>query len=103
MNKQEHLLVVFSEEIGELAIELMSLQKQVHKALRFGIHEQRDLPTSNFERIESEWQDLIAAMDKLKSVDICLTPDLDAIRKKHNKIDEYCDYAIELGVLYDAE
>ena len=99
MNKQEHLLVVFSEELNELATELLSLQKQVHKALRFGIDEQRDLPTSNRERIENEWNDLLGSIRKLHSVNINLKPDLEAINKKMEKIDIYIDYGISLGTV----
>lgn len=101
MNKQEHILVAFSEELGELATEILSLQKQVHKALRFGIDEQRDLPTSNRERIESEWQDLLGSIVQLRIVGIELKPDMEAISAKIDKIDRYCDYAKELGVLHD--
>lgn len=99
MNEQEHLLVVFHEELGELAIELLSLQKQVSKALRFGIDEQRDLPTSNRERIEAEWNDLLGSIQKLRKAGIDLKPDLEAIEAKMSKIDNYCSYARELGAI----
>lgn len=99
MNKQEHLMTVFAEELGEVAVELLDLQKQIFKALRFGIDEQRDLPTSNRERIEAEWQDLLGAMEKLRDVGIELKPDMDAINAKMNKIDKYCGYAKRLGTL----
>lgn len=99
MNRQEHLLVVFAEELGEVATELLSLQKQVSKALRFGIDEQRDLVTSNRERIQAEWQDLIGTMEKLAEVGINLIPDSTAISAKIEKVEKYCRYAETLGVL----
>lgn len=99
MNKQEHLMTVFAEELGELATEILDLQKQVFKALRFGIDEQRDLPTSNRERIQSEWNDLLGCIDKLKEVGIELYPDAEAIEAKKTKIDKYCQYAKEQGTL----
>jgi len=99
MNKDEHLMVVFQEELGELAMELLSLQQQVSKALRFGLHEQRDLPTTNKERIESEWNDLLGSMKKLQAHGISLKPDLAAIDKKMAKIEKYCDYAEQLGTI----
>lgn len=100
MNKQEHFLTVFAEELGELATELLELQKQIFKAQRFGIDEQRDLPTTNRQRIEAEWSDLLGSMVKLKSVGINLMPDLDAIALKVAKIDQYTVYAEQLGTVY---
>jgi len=99
MNKQEHLMTVFAEELGEVAIELLDLQKQIFKAQRFGIDEQRDLPTTNRERIEAEWQDLLGSMEKLRDVGINLSPDLDAISQKMRKIDKYLGYAMTLGTV----
>jgi hypothetical protein len=39
MNKQEHLMTIFVEELGEVAIELLKLQQYFFKAQRFGIDE----------------------------------------------------------------
>lgn len=101
MNKQEHLLATFAEELGELSVELLVFQKHVSKALRFGIDEQRDLPTSNRERIQAEWQDLLGSLEKLKTVGVNLYPDTEAIQTKMSKIDWHCSYARSLGVLED--
>lgn len=101
MDTQEHLLVTFAEELGEVAVELLVLQKQLCKALRFGIDEQRDLPTSNRERIESEWQDLLGSVEKLRAHGINLTPDVRAIVAKMKKIDKYCEYARSEGTITD--
>jgi len=101
MTKQEHLMTVFAEELGEVAIELLELQKQIFKAQRFGIDEQRDLPTSNRERIEAEWQDLLGSVEKLREVGINLTPDIQAITAKMSKVDKYCQYARGLGTIDD--
>lgn len=99
MNKQEHLMTVFAEELGEVAMELLELQKQIFKAQRFGIDEQRDLPTSNRERIEAEWQDLLGSVEKLRDVGICLQPDIAAIAAKMAKVERYCEYAKSLGTI----
>jgi len=99
MNKQEHLMTVFAEELGEVAMELLELQKQIFKAQRFGIDEQRDIPTSNRERIEAEWQDLLGSVEKLREVGIYLQPDIAAIAAKMEKVERYCDYAKSLGAL----
>lgn len=102
MDQQEHALTVFAEEIGELATEFLSLQKNVLKALRFGIDEQRDLPTSNRERIEAEWQDLLGSMEHMRKHGISIKPNADAIQAKLDKIGRYCGYAETLGVLTPA-
>lgn len=99
MNKQEHLLVVFEEELIELSMEMLSLAQQVSKALRFGIDEQRDLPTSNRERINAEWNDLLGSVEKLRSVGIDLKTDAAAINRKVEKIDKYCRYAEQVGTI----
>ena len=97
MTEQQNALVVFKEELGELAIEILTLQQQVSKALRFGIDEQRDLPTSNRERIEAEWNDLLGSMKFLAKAGIDLSPDLEAVQRKVNKISKYTEYSKELG------
>ena len=92
-------MMVFAEELGELAVELLDLQKQIFKAQRFGIDEQRDLPTTNRKKIEAEWQDVLGSMEKLRDVGINLSPDLDAISQKMRKIDKYLGYAMTLGTV----
>ena len=99
MTESEHLLTTFAEELGELSVELLELPKNVLEALRFGIDEQRDLPTSNRERIQNEWQDLLGSIVKLKTVGIDSKPDMDAINAKVSKIDKYSDYARSLGAI----
>jgi hypothetical protein len=103
MNEQQNALKVFSEELGELAIEILELQKQVSKAMRFGIDEQRDLPTSNRERIEAEWNDLLGSMQNLQKHGIDLTPNVEAIIQKLGKIDKYTTYSKALGTVIDSE
>lgn len=99
MNEQQNALKVFEEELGELAIEILKLQQHVSKAIRFGIDEQRDLPTSNRERIEGEWNDLLGSLQHLHRSGISLTPDITAIRKKMSKIEVYTDYSKQMGAV----
>lgn len=103
MNEEQNALKIFEEELGEVAIELqktavsiLELQQQVSKAIRFGIDEQRDLPTSNRERIEAEWNDLLGSLEYLSQLGINLNPNLDAITKKIAKIEKYTEYSKEL-------
>ena len=99
MNEQQNALVVFKEELGELAIEILNLQQQVSKALRFGIDEQRDLPTSNRERIEAEWNDLLGSLEFLRKNGIDLRPNMAAVLRKMEKVDTYTKYSKELGTV----
>jgi len=99
MNEYQNALKVFEEELGEIAIELLLLQQNVSKAIRFGIDEQRDLPTSNKERIELEWNDLLGSLENLRRVGIDLKPNVEMIDKKMSKISKYTDYSKKLGMV----
>ena len=97
MTEQQNALLIFMEELVEVATEILVLHNQVSKAIRFGIDEQRDLPTSNRERIQAEWNDLLGAVQVLAENGVDLKPDLEAIRAKTAKIDKYTQYSIDLG------
>lgn len=96
MTEDQNALLVFSEELAEVATELLLLQNQVFKAIRFGIDEQRDLSTSNRERITSEWNDLLGTVQVLAKRGIDLKPDIDAIAAKVAKVEKYTNYSKEL-------
>ena len=102
MNEQQNALKIFEEELGELAIELLTLQQQVSKAIRFGIDEQRDLPTSNRERIEAEWNDLLGSLEHLSKTGISLMPNIEAVTKKVAKIEKHTNYSKELGTVHSS-
>lgn len=97
MTEDQNALLVFSEELAEVAVELLSLQNHVSKAIRFGIDEQRDLPTSNRERISSEWNDLLGSVEVLVKRGINLKPDIEAISAKVAKVEKYTEYSKQLG------
>ncbi|MBF4991123.1 hypothetical protein [Methylophilus sp. QUAN] len=97
MTEDQNALLVFSEELGELALELLALQNHVSKAIRFGIDEQRDLPTSNRDRISAEWNDLLGSLQVLASRGIELKPDIAAITMKVAKVEKYKEYSKQLG------
>lgn len=99
MTEDQNALKIFEEELGEVAIEFLLLQQQVSKGIRFGIDEQRDLPTSNRERIESEWNDLLGSLKNLSKRGINLKPDIEAIDKKVAKIEKYTGYSKQLGTV----
>ena len=110
MDEQQNALKVFDEELGEVAQELivlagrfLRLQQQASKAQRFGIDEQRDLPTSNRERIEAEWNDLLGSMEVLRKVGIDLSPDFDALvirRILEKTMDDYHHQNMALSNCY---
>jgi len=107
MNREEHLLTILGEECSELHQELC-------KALRFGIYEQRDLPTSNAQRIFKEFNDLMAMVDMVNESAVSTSfktsqvtlgvrglmyRDESLIEKKKEKVEKYLKYSLELGTL----
>ena len=92
MNRLEHLLVILMEECAEVA-------KETSKALRFGINEQRDLPTSNYERIQKEWSDLQAVIDMIGDEGFPIIACIDEMDAKRAKVEKYLKYSIECGTL----
>lgn len=97
MTEDQNALLIFAEELAEVATELLLLQNQVSKAIRFGIDEKRDLPTTNRERITAEWNDLLGTVEVLAKRGIELKPDIAAIAAKMEKVERYTNYSIELG------
>lgn len=92
MNRLEHLLVIMMEECAEL-------QKELSKALRFGIDEQRDLPTSNYERICAEFSDFEGVRELLKREGKPIVADVNQIFRKIDKVEKYLEYSKECGTL----
>lgn len=99
MNIEQSALKVFEEELGELAIELLQLQQRVSKAVRFGVDEIQHGYTSNKERIEAEWNDVLGALSNLAKVGLNLQPDVEAIAAKQSKIEHYSKYSQSLGMV----
>jgi len=93
MNRGEHLLTILTEECAEVI-------QAATKASRFGMHEQRDLPTSNYERLKAELNDIYAMVEMIQhEFDIDLEPDQAAIKAKQNKVEKYLEYCKDLGTL----
>ena len=93
MDREEHLLTIFQEECAEVI-------QEVSKAKRFGLDEQRDLPTSNRERIQKEWNDVLAMKEMLMDEGIItLQPNRSDITAKKIKVEKYLKYSQELGAL----
>lgn len=94
MNRLEHLLVIFSEECNEVA-------QETSKALRFGVEEQRDLPTSNRERISYEFSQLMAMKRMLEAEGVYIPVSLKVMNEKQEKVEKYLLYSKECGTLAD--
>lgn len=92
MNRLEHLLVIFGEECNETA-------QETAKALRFGVDEQRDLPTSNRERISYEFSQLMAMREMLEAEGVLIPIDTKVMQEKKAKVEKYLLYSKELGTL----
>ena len=98
MNRLEHLLTILGEEGAELA-------QTASKANRFGVFEQRDLPTSNAERMQIELNDVIAMvrMLNIEIPELNLHFDEQMIQAKIVKVERYLLYSKECGTLVTTE
>lgn len=92
MNRVEHLLTILGEECNELGM-------AVSKALRFGVNEQRDLPKSNLERMQAEFNDILAMREMLAEEGIYLPIDSNLVRAKRSNVEKYLRYSKECGTL----
>ena len=93
MNRGEHLLTILTEECGEVI-------QAATKAMRFGMHEGRDLSTSNYHRLKVEINDIYAMVEMIEhEFDIGLERDRDMITTKQLKVETYLNYSAECGTL----
>lgn len=94
MTAKKDALILFGEELGELATEILKLQNSVSKAVRFGINDVYE-DVSNHERIQEEWNDVLGSIVNLHSTGIDLSPRVMDIAAKLRKIRKYDAYAKE--------
>lgn len=96
MNRQEHLLVILSEECAELS-------KEVSKALRFGLNDHEPLSSeTNAQRMVAEFNDLVAVFRMLAENNIFNPDDLlndKSIQEKKEKVELYLTYSKIVGTL----
>lgn len=82
--------------------DLLKLSNEVSKAILFGLDEQRDLPTSNRQRIYTRWRALLPNLiATLQLLGIPSDPNRDLIAAKVRKIEHYAAYSRTLGMLHD--
>jgi NTP pyrophosphatase (non-canonical NTP hydrolase) len=80
--------------------ECCELAQDTAKAKRFGIHEQRDLPTSNHDRMQKEFNDVLAMIEMLNDEPgFNLIKDPELIRHKRAKVEKYLLYSQSCGTL----
>ena len=72
-------------------ISLLKLHNEVSKAIRFGIDEIRDLPTTNRQRILASWNAVYRELSPMLEFDMA------AQNKKVKKIKKFTAYSIELN------
>lgn len=99
MNRLEHLLTALAEEGSEVA-------QRCTKALRFGAYQvEEGQELTNVERIDQEIQDFFGAMELLRDELGVMSDfgkmDLDAIRRKREKITHFMHLAHATGALVD--
>ena len=79
--------------------ECAELSTEASKALIFGVHEQRDLPTSNHERMQKEFNDVLGILDMLNDEGVELYREPKLVNQKIKKVEKYMNYSRELGIL----
>ena len=96
MNRREYLLTKLVEECLEVA-------QRATKALTFGVDEvQPGQNLTNFERLNGEWNDLLATAELLtEEVDLELWRDVSLVRAKREKILKFMAYSRQQGCLQD--
>lgn len=95
MNRGEHLLTILSEECAEVI-------QAVTKALRFGMHEGRDISGTNLLRLKQELNDVYAVVEMVQcEFDIGLERDGYSIMDKQEKVEKYLKYSKKCGTLTD--
>ena len=96
MNKVEHLLVCLNEECSEI-------QKEISKALRFGLNDKWNGDLSTAEKLIHECYDFFAVFRMLIDAGIIpnTMPHVEAglIKRKKERVLEYMEYARNRGTL----
>ena len=96
MNKQEHLLTIFQEELLEVA-------KELSKIKRFGVHGMElnsQSALTNLQKLEQEWNDLLAVLEMIEEEGIFfLYRDDNKIAKKKEKVREFLEHSRMVGTL----
>lgn len=93
MNEREHLLVCIAEECGEVAHE-------VHKSLRFGLHDYNpndETQTPNHARIENELADLLTVVEMAIDAGMFRRPFPNPAKRE--KVMRFIAYARETGAI----
>jgi hypothetical protein len=92
VNRFEHLMTILGEECAEIT-------QIAAKINRFGLHESRDLGVTNRDRLQAEYNDLVALVEMLNFEDptMQLFRDPDLVTTKKLKVEHYLEYSETLG------
>lgn len=90
LNKIEYLLACLSEEASEVSQEAI-------KCVRFTMHHRRDDFTSNAERLNAEFNDLLAIVEELNKYGANIHRDEQRIKAKRMRLAEYSSISVQMG------
>lgn len=81
-----------------LAEELGECQKEVLKCLRFGNENFcEETGNSNFERLLTEWSDLMGAVEALRSENVFIVSSAENVKRKVERIEHYYQKSVKMG------
>lgn len=96
MTRQQHLFLKLSEECHEVG-------QMASKIMQFGLDEVYDgdgNTLTNRERLFAELNDLLGTLDMLNSQELFgFEPDFAAKIRKQQKITDYREYSVQLGLV----
>jgi len=92
LNRKEYLLTKLIEECVEVA-------KEASKALTFGLDDKHKDHKSNIEKINDEWNDLMAIRRMLMGEGVRIFDNIGLQDKKMCKVEKYMKWSQERGCL----
>jgi hypothetical protein len=93
MNRIEYLMLCLAEELGEV-------QKESLKCLRFTLDKKEsEDAASNFERLQTEWSEVVAIVELLNEEGIRIRTSSAVIESKKIRTEHYYELSRKFGVV----